>query len=174
MSDENFKKALEFTFDNEGGLSNRKNDRGGLTNYGITFETFLRYKKDGTEEELMNLTVEEAEKIYEELFWKALCLDQLFSSVKAVLIFDQAVNRGLVPAVKDVQDVLGVTSDGILGKESFKALDITDDINFCRDFVFECQRSYIRVVDRHPEQLENLKGWMNRTLKMWAYVSKEL
>lgn len=58
----NFFKAIDFVLDNEGGKSNRKNDRGGTTNFGIT-DKFLRsinYHKKAFE-----LTRDEAVSIYD-------------------------------------------------------------------------------------------------------------
>ena len=45
MSKENFEKAMKFVFSIEGGYSDKKNDRGGKTNYGVTQTTYDEYRK---------------------------------------------------------------------------------------------------------------------------------
>ena len=40
MSKENFEKAMKFVFEMEGGYSNRKDDRGGKTNMGVTQKNY--------------------------------------------------------------------------------------------------------------------------------------
>lgn len=60
-----FNGAVERTLKFEGILSNDKYDAGGLTKFGISKRAYPKL-------DIVNLTVEDAKKIYERDYWKGL------------------------------------------------------------------------------------------------------
>lgn len=81
-----FEKAIDFVLKWEGGYSNDPNDPGGETKYGIS-------KKSYPKEDIKNMTLERAKKIYYENYWLKAGCDKLPEPMNLVM-FDTAVNMG--------------------------------------------------------------------------------
>jgi lysozyme family protein len=165
-----FQNALDFTFRHEGGLSNHKNDKGGLTNYGITFKVFKMVHPDANEDDLKSMTTSAAAEIYEKFYWDAHSLDKLPEPL-SIIVFDQVVNRGF-SAIRSLQRAYNLTIhnkhlsvDGIMGPASVAALvEISKEakLELTLNFIDECRNSYIDIVKRDTTQLDFLKGWLKR------------
>lgn len=113
MTDLIFNKAFDLLMVNEGGYVDDPNDKGGQTKFGIC-------KASYPSEDIKNLTIERAKEIYRRDFWlKAKC-DRLPDAL-SVAVFDFAVNSGIKRAVKNLQSVLGVDVDGIIGNQTIGA-----------------------------------------------------
>jgi lysozyme family protein len=113
-----FELVMPHVFVSEGGLSNRKlkDDPGGLTNFGITHKTLRGAFAQGlvNHSDPYKLTKDEATKIYKVQYWDAIKGDQLPYGIDYA-VFDFAINSGSARAVKELQRVLGVQVDGIIG-----------------------------------------------------------
>jgi lysozyme family protein len=135
--EQNFKQCLKFLYEHEGGLTNLKNDRGGLTNLGVTHEEYDRYRrlKGETLRSVSMITMEEAEDIYHTFYWKTIQANLLPGGIDNA-IFDMAVNNGVVGASKAAQRVANklmgakLSIDGHIGPIS---CDVIDD---CEPHVF--------------------------------------
>lgn len=116
----------------EGGYSNRKNDRGGATRYGITEATARKYGYEGAME---NLPYDLAVEIYANEYWQPLKLDDIAAMHQplAVQLFDFGVNSAPKNAAMQLQLLLNVLNneqrlyadvkvDGILGSKTLAAL----------------------------------------------------
>ena len=64
------------TLKHEGVLSNHPSDRGGLTKYGITFNTFRSFIPGATEKDLRNLTLSQAMEFYKKHYFYAMGVDK--------------------------------------------------------------------------------------------------
>ena len=73
----NFNECLEIILKHEGGFVNHPKDPGGITNLGITKNTYEDWtEEDATEQDMRDLTVEDVAPIYEENYWdKCKCED---------------------------------------------------------------------------------------------------
>lgn len=149
----------------EGGYVNRKADRGGPTNMGITLNTLKRYRGGilVTAQDVAALTKEEARKIYRKFYW----LDPGFNNLKlsddlVELLFDSCVHHGEGNAVKMLQRAAGVKDDGQIGPTTQKVVEAYDDEALAARFVGERLMFIIRLVKRDPSQLANLGGWGER------------
>jgi len=100
-------KWLERILGHEGGYVNNPRDPGGETKWGISKRSYPNLN-------IRNLTVEEASEIYKRDFLKPLKADQYADGV-AFQILDFAVNSGVNRAVRELQKVLGVKDDGVIG-----------------------------------------------------------
>jgi lysozyme family protein len=87
MSDqENFERSLVFVLKWEGGLTDDKDDPGGLTNFGIN-------QRDHPNVDIRNLTRESAAAIYRRDYWdRSHC--NILPWPACLVVFDSAVNCG--------------------------------------------------------------------------------
>lgn len=103
---------FDFCFDavvgHEGGYVNDPADPGGETMYGITRRDHPDLWLNGPP------TLEMAKSRYYDRYWLAAGCDQL-PGPWDLLVFDAAVNQGIFPAAKAVQEALGVVADGRIG-----------------------------------------------------------
>jgi lysozyme family protein len=129
----NFQQSLKWLYEHEGGLTNLKNDRGGLTNLGVTHEEYDRYRrlKGESLRSVSQITEEEATGIYHTFYWKVI-QGQLLPSGVDNAIFDMAVNNGVTGAIRAAQRVANklvgknIPIDGHMGPIT---TDVIDDCN---------------------------------------------
>ena len=158
-----FDDIIGHVLEREGGYVNHKNDRGGATNYGVTQKVFADWLASHamTYRDVRSLTVDEAIKIYFELYWKNAHCDVLPPSVRDIH-FDAAVNHGVRRAALLLQGAAGATQDGIIGKQTLKAvLDINADLLRMR-YIAMRYRFYGAIIQRDRSQMVFIAGWMKR------------
>ncbi len=186
-----FKYAIPFTFKWEGGYSDDRDDPGGKTKFGITERTLKYAKLLGIvrTESVEELTEEEAERIYKELYWKGIRGDEVPLWV-GVLLFDTAVNQGVGWAVKHLQNALNgvhvhsktapfysLVVDGIFGPKTMSALrDFAlraraEDKNlFIRLYCVHRDIRYLELIMKNPRLKKFIKGWFLRTSELQDYA----
>lgn len=103
----NFDSAFEKLLSHEGAISNNKNDKGGLTKYGISQRSYPNL-------DIRNLSVADCKAIYLRDYWKPAGCDSVPPAI-AFDLFDMAVNSGVARAVKTLQRTVGTAEDGKLG-----------------------------------------------------------
>lgn len=113
----NFTTAFEKLLKHEGGYVNHKDDRGGATRYGVT-EAVAR--EVGYRGVMSELPLDLAQRIYKERYWDAVQAEQLPADVRYI-VFDSAVNSGIVQAAKWLQRACGVKDDGVIGQQTIRA-----------------------------------------------------
>lgn len=124
MARETLPTALALMFGHEGGYVNAKTDRGGPTKYGITHKTLAAHRgvKSVTAEQVKAMSKAEAEAIYRKSYWTQSGGDLLPVGLDYAA-FDYGVNSGPARAVKTLQEVVGVTADGIVGGQTLAAVE---------------------------------------------------
>lgn len=164
-----FEKAIKHILEWEGGFSDHPADKGGATKYGITHATLHRAKELGIvgHENISKLTLEEAKRIYEALYWKPCRCDEMPSEV-ALVIFDTAVNQGIGFAVRTLQEVLGVEVDGIIGKVTMERLKQVDPKELANRLTQRRVKRYVDIVKNNPGQMVFLYGWLRRAVDTLA------
>ena len=122
-----FEQALAIVVVHEGGFSNEKVDPGNWTGgrvgtgelrgtkYGISAAAFPTV-------DIKNLSLDAAAAIYRQFYWSPVSGDSLPPPL-ALLMFDAAVNNGVVRAITWLQQAVGVGTDGQLGPETLSALE---------------------------------------------------
>lgn len=153
----NFDLAIPKLLKKEGGLSNDKNDRGGLTKYGIAQKFYPTL-------DIANLTEEQAAAIYRRDYWNPLRLDEVESQIKAELIFESGVNFGIKTIAKIAQTIVDAQPDGIIGAKSLAAINAMDDTVFALSFKLAAVDRYRRICNADKKQKDFLLGWLNRIL----------
>lgn len=151
----------------EGGFVNDPDDLGGATCKGVTYKSYKLYKKrkglpEPTVEDLKNISNEEFTEILKTMYWDACLGDRINSQSVANAIVDWAWNSGTRTAVKEVQQILGVKDDGILGNITLAAINsrsplpLFGAIQTARKFYVE------RICIARPKNKKFYKGWVNR------------
>jgi lysozyme family protein len=159
-----FEKAIAYVLGDEGGESNRPNDRGGHTNFGITQDMLEKFSPGAS---LSLLTIDQAKAIYKKAFWIPIRLDEVQNQSFATAILDIAVNEGQFSAVKFAQQALGfLACDGILGSKTIESLNAANTRDFLLKFIGAVQDRYADIVVAAPTQLEFLKGWLRRSRRI--------
>lgn len=113
----NFLTAFEKLLKHEGGFSNHKDDRGGATRYGVT-EAVAR--EAGYRGDMRELPLDLAQRIYKDRYWDAVQAESLPPDVRYI-VFDGAVNSGVVQSAKWLQRACGVKDDGVIGPITIRA-----------------------------------------------------
>lgn len=113
-----------FTFRYEGGYVDHPSDPGGCTNRGITIGTLRDWRKDPslTCDDVRALTEEEAAEIYAKNYWDPVWGDKLPVGVNCQT-YDWGVNSGPGRSVRALQELVGSTADGIMGKNTLAAVE---------------------------------------------------
>ncbi|GEM_PF-366059 len=180
-----FDENINHVFDVEGGYSDRKNDRGGKTNLGVTYETYKSYyklyykNKVVTEEMHKNLSFDEAKNIYRAEFWNKIHGDEIYNASVALYIFDFAINSGVENAATVVQETLkdsvfklNVSVDGIFGTNTLNNINRVDSKIFYEKLDSNRKKFIENLIKKDPTQNANKKGWENR-LKKLEYKKEE-
>lgn len=147
----------------EGGFVDDPLDRGGATNKGITIGTFRNfYGKDATVEQLKNITDEQWLHIFKSGYWDKWKADDIENQSIANIVVDWAWGSGAATSIKQVQKILGVAVDGIVGDDTLTAINIAGQ----RSLFVKIHNRRIEfvenIVKRDPSQARFLKGWKNR------------
>lgn len=149
--------AFDLLMSVEGGYVNDPKDKGGETKYGIS-------KKSYPNEDIANLTIDRAKKIYKRDYWDRCKCDSIPDCL-SVALFDFAVHSGTKLAIKKLQESLGVKSDGIIGNQTIGAANRIPSNRVLNDYFW---RRIIYLI-----KLKDFKtygsGWGNRLDKVRQY-----
>lgn len=140
MSETVFNNAFNLVLINEGGYVNDPHDTGGETKYGIS-------KKAYPNIDIKNLSLEQARTIYHRDYWQR-CNCEFLPDALSVAVFDYAVNSGVKRAIKDLQAVLGVAVDGIIGNQTIGAANRIPQRKVLSEYL-----------DKRLNYLMSLKSW---------------
>ena len=119
---ENYPFCLQQVLKYEGGYSNHPADPGGATMRGVTQDVYDGWRKahNQSTQSVKNISNDEIQGIYRQLYWDRIRGDDLPSGVD-LAVFDFAVNSGVSRASKYLQGVVGVPQDGIIGPQTIQA-----------------------------------------------------
>lgn len=119
----NLEASLRETLKHEGGYSNHPDDPGGPTMRGVTQAVYDGYRdrRGHPRQSVRKIAEIELRDIYEAQYWRAVRGDELPAGLDLAM-FDYAVNSGPSRAIKSLQAVLGVTTDGELGEVTLAAV----------------------------------------------------
>lgn len=155
-----FDDSIKILFDEEGGYVNNPADPGGETNFGIS-------KRRYPNVDIKNLTREQAAQMYHSDYWLPLGCDNL-PPMLACNLFGAAVNEGKGTAAKQLQEILGITADGIIGNGTIDAVKVYvknhGELILCILFNVAVAQYYI--------SLKNYpifgKGWLKRLFDIYG------
>lgn len=161
-------------------LLHKNEGENGLTYFGIyqsaypklnmwkTIEGYLRLEPDIKKcsvilSNVSDLT-EEVYRFYKREFWDKMGLDKVNSSHICNEMFIFGVNVGWYNCNKEVQRMIGVVDDGIIGAKTIAKINEVDEEWFDKEFDKVEMAYYEKIVEQKPHLAKNLKGWLNRAL----------
>lgn len=158
-------KLTPFILKWEGGYVHNKYDKGGATNKGVTYKTWVDYcKKNDKEASLVTLrkmTNAEWEEIFREHSWTPWKADSIMSQRVANICVDWSWMSG-VKVIKKVQKMLGLTADGVVGPKTLASINGHSEDALFGMIKEERKKFYESIVRKDPTQQIFLKGWLNR------------
>jgi len=120
----NFRPIMDQLLQAEGGLVNDPRDPGGLTDHGITARQWAMYSdlplSKVTSQMLGTLTTGQINEFYRTQYWNVIDGDSLPSGIDC-MVFHFEVNAWDI-AVRQLQELIGVTADGVVGPRTLLAL----------------------------------------------------
>lgn len=159
-----FTECLEVVLKHEGGFVNHPKDPGGITNLGVTKKTWEAWtKRKVTEEDMRRLLPEHVRPLYQERFWQAVRADELPPGLD-LSVFDFGVNAGPKRAIRTLQECLGVTPDGVIGRQTLAAVSRADVPMVIKEYALR-RISFYRAL---PTFSTFGRGWSRRTKEIEA------
>lgn len=161
MMRENLQPALRWVLAHEGGFVNHPKDPGGPTNRGVTQRVYDAYRDrvGQPRRSVRGITNDEVGEIYLRQYWKPIRGDDLPAGLDYA-VFDFAVNSGVKPAAQELQRILGVRADGVIGEVTIAAIGKADAFDLIE-----------KLCARRMDFLEGLstwdtfgKGWKRRVM----------
>ena len=167
-----FEDFLKVILKQEGGDKFHKvaGDAGGATKLGISLR-FLKdteegdFNNDGTidETDIKELTLEQASELYKKYFYNAANLSLIRNELLRLHVFSHAVNRGIKPAVRLLQRIVGAEQDGKLGKTTAMMVNaVKDEPGLVQGYASARKIDYEKLVSKNPKLSKFLMGWYNR------------
>ena len=106
--------------------------------------------------------LKEVEDFYKKQFWDRMRLDEIVHQKVADEMFIFGVNAGCKAAVKAAQQVVGVDDDGLIGKNTIKALNECDVKRFDEEYDKLEIKQYETLAAKNPTFKIYLNGWTKR------------
>ena len=106
----------------------------------------------------------EVYRFYKQEFWDKMGLDKVNSEHICNEMFIFGVNVNWDKCNKEVQKMIGVKDDGIIGDKTSAKINEVDEEWFDKEFDKVEMAYYERIVEQKPHLAKNLKGWFNRSL----------
>jgi lysozyme family protein/LysM repeat protein len=168
-----FHKISKIILRHEGGYVDDPTDKGGKTNMGIAWKTWLTYAKsdlglEPTTSNLKNITSEQAEIIYRKRYWEPKGFCKVVNDKVGLMIYDWTITSG--GAGKEVQKLLtnefkkdvGII-DGAIGSKTIQAVNNVENQKLLLERIAAIRREYYHMlVKNRPKNSKYIKGWLNR------------
>lgn len=187
-----FDYAWKFTLAHEGGLTEDKNDPGGITKWGVDFRMLSGLAKKQkmkamliengvrlpvTRETIKALTKAQAAAIYRAVVWEPLACWRYADPI-AMVLFDAGVISGNQQSVILVQRAWNgrhpratqLAVDGIIGPKTTQAILTDEALPLAARAIDERLAFHIRLVEQKPKLKAFLPGWKNRVRDLRKYL----
>ena len=172
--DANFKAAMVVILRHEGGLSNDKDDAGGITKFGISLR-YLRAEHlcengdcKGDPNEVIHLTQTEADQIYFHDWWTRYHYNKIINANVAIKLMDTSINTGASQAHKLMKRALNTINkplievNGILDNETINRINQIEPDGLIEAFIVQEEDFYLDIIKRNPSLSFFKMGWMAR------------
>lgn len=174
ITDPKFQHCIIPILQHEGGLSDDKDDPGGITQWGIS----LRYLRsigydvdrngDIDGEDIRDLNKLGAEEIYHKYWWEKYHYAEFSQLIVVEKVFDMAVNMGGSGAHRILQKAINhhrlipIPEDGILASHTFSAANAIEG-SILRQALRDFSRlRYLDILAAHPHMEVFRNGWLRR------------
>ncbi|WP_166168462.1 glycoside hydrolase family 108 protein [Acinetobacter sp. SA01] len=168
-----FDEAFRRLIGHEGGYSKDSRDPGNWTlgkvgvgtlkgtKYGLAANTYPNL-------DIKNLTLEQAKEIYKKDWWDKLGGHGLHSAITFQL-WDFAINAGRSRAIKELQQAVGVTADGVIGPKTIEAVN-AQDLN---DVLLSLTAERLKFYTSLDSFKTYGKGWTNRVAENLKFAAQD-
>lgn len=136
----------------------------GPSKWGITLKTAHELHPDWTAEDIRNLDRSAAITFYRDWAWDFYHFGLIWDQALASKAFNLAVNSGPSGVIKSLQEVAGVTQDGVLGPITAAALNQMNPQTALDHFKLAELKRYEQIEAAHPEWAADFAGWKARVL----------
>lgn len=162
MSAGNFPPCLKEILHHEGGFVNHTKDPGGMTNLGVTKETYEEWIGHPVSEAIMRkLTPQLVAPLYKKKFWDTLKCESLPKGLD-LCVFDFGVNAGVRRSARMLQRFLRIEDDGVIGPATLAAVEARKAVIGTHALIafFQAERRvYYRSLPHFPTFG---RGWLRR------------
>jgi lysozyme family protein len=161
----------------EGGYVNNPNDKGGMTNKGITWTVWVSVFGD-THDRFMAMSSDDWSVIFKKLYWDKALADDIDSQRIANLIVDWLWGSGQYYPEKDTQEIVNtvlhghIATDGVFGPATIAAINSANEEELYNDLIARRKDFIDNIVKTNPSQEEFHQGWINRLNKLVEYNLK--
>lgn len=168
-----FDEAFRRLIGHEGGYSTDKRDAGNWTGGKVGVGT-LKGTKFGLAAntypslDIKNITLAQAKEIYKKDWWDKLGGHGLHSAITFQL-WDFAINAGKKRAIIELQQVAGVTADGIIGPKTIEAVNALD----LNDVLLSLTAERLKFYTSLGTWSTYGKGWTNRVADNLKYAAQD-
>ncbi|RGD93944.1 secretion activator protein [Acinetobacter sp. SWAC57] len=168
-----FDQAFQRLIGHEGGYSDDRRDPGNWTGgkvgvgtlkgtkYGLAANTYPNL-------DIKNLTLAQAKEIYKKDWWDKLGANGLHSAI-VFQLWDFAINAGKKRAIIELQQVAGVTADGVIGPKTIAAVNALD----LNDVLLSLTAERLKFYTSLSTWLTYGKGWTNRVADNLKYAAQD-
>lgn len=171
-----YRQIIPFFYKWEGGLSRDTNDSassypcpllvkgvGGYhTNKGVTYRAWVSVFGKDKDERFMKMNEADWGLIFKGSYWDKVKGDKIQHQSIANVMVSWAWGSGSVTAVKQMQRVLGITRDGIIGNQTIKAINESNEVELFEKCVKAREAFFRYICETNPKNKKFLKGWLNR------------
>lgn len=170
MAQGTFEKVVQLIIETiEKGYVDRstKADPGGPTNYGITLKTFRAWRGNLAlnRNALQMMPKSEAKEIYLANYWEPIRGDQLPLGFDFAL-FDFAINSGVGRAVIELQRILKVKKDGVIGVNTMNG--IRNYVGGAIKLIADLSHARLKFMKGLSNWRYNKNGWTSRVKKVMS------
>lgn len=171
--------AFQYLIGDEGTeYTNDPDDSGGPTHYGITqkdYEAFLGHKI--TPEQVKQMTIDVAKRIYEILYWEPNHLDMVDNQNVATAVFDTIVLYGAETGTIMAQKALNefgqkLDVDGKNGPKTQASLTAAQPKQFIPALKDQILQRIEHIIEEAPKDKKFRDGWTNRANRLLTLVPK--
>lgn len=181
----NFIILVPFLHKAEGGLSRDKTDTaskfpcptpyqgktGWHTNKGITYQNWVLNFGRSKDDRFFKMNTEDWAKITKSKYWDKWKADQIISQKVANILVDYVFNSGS-HGIKNVQKLVGVNPDGVVGPKTLDAVNKQSEKEFLTRLYNERYRFYDAIIRSNPTQAKFKNGWYNRVKDLKSFNDK--
>jgi len=174
-----FERCVSWVLEWETGkLTNHSWDQGGPTRWGIS-------QVANPDVDVVNLTRQRAAEIYSERYWLPLRCQRMPAPV-AMIVFDHSVHVSQGASAKNLQKLLRVSADGVVGDRTMNALGLTlrekssyalanellDRRADLQIDAFRRRAEKAPTVAKSAEQWITVKGFVSRWVAVCAFAQR--
>lgn len=165
-----FTDALNVVLHEEGGFVNNPRDPGGMTNLGVTADTWHQWTGRPINEVTMrSLTPDAVAPLYKAWYWDKIDGDNLPVGL-ALVVFDFAVNAGPGRAAKTLQGIVGAAEDGAIGPGTLRAIQAFITAHGLAELITRFSDARANYYRSLPTFATFGKGWLARVGRVETYA----